>query len=155
MGRELLLGFLNLSICPKKFPAGCEHSRLDPKPIFNQVPVLCMPLFQIYPCLKKAFKGLRLKLSVNIKNICPSMKIFFQIEKRNDIDIFRVKLENSFGCWQNTVWRMGVTGNTVIITSARWIWYLVLLQMKSINKMYFCLRELYYEENFIGLLFPV
>ena len=49
------------------------------------------------------------------------MKIFFQIEKRNDIDIFRVKLENSFWCWQNTVWRMGVTGNTVIITSARWI----------------------------------
>ena len=82
------------------------------------------------------------------------MKIFFQIEKRNDIDIFRVKLENSFGCWQNTVWRMGVTGNTVIITLARWISYLVLLQMKSINKMYFCLRELYYEENFIGLLFP-
>ena len=90
---------------------------------------------------EKAFKGLRLKLSVNIKNICPSMKIFFQIEKRNDIDIFRVKLENSFGCWQNTVWRMGVTGNTVIITLARWISYLVLLQMKSINKMYFCLRE--------------
>ena len=121
MGRELLLGFLNLSICPKKFPAGCEHSRLDLKPIFNQVPVLCVPLFQIYPSLKKAFKGLRLKLSVNIKNICPSMNIFFQIEKRNDIDIFRVKLENSFGCWQNTVWRMGVTANTVIVTSARWI----------------------------------
>ena len=49
------------------------------------------------------------------------MKIFFQIEKRNDIDIFRVKLENSFWCWQNTVLRMGVAGKTVIITSARWI----------------------------------
>ena len=111
LGQELFLGFLNLSICPKKFPAGCEHSRLDPKPIFNQVPVLWVPLFQIYPCLKKAFKGLRLKLSVIIKNICLSMKIFFQIEKRNDIDIFRVKPENSFGCWQNTVWRMGVASN--------------------------------------------
>ena len=42
------------------------------------------------------------------------MKIFFQIEKRNDIDIFRVKLENSFGWWQKTVWRMGITGNAVM-----------------------------------------
>ena len=61
MGRELLLGFLNLSICPKKFSAGCEHSRLDPKPISNQVPVLWVPLFQIYPSLKKAFERAKIE----------------------------------------------------------------------------------------------